>query len=130
MHTREDANFTITRALPAQSTNADSGSIDLEDASPQLVGEVAELLLELPATTCATGQTITFTIQDSADNSSFAAVTGLSTIVLTGVSNATAALSRPIRLPRSVRRYVNINVAMSATTGNLTALSATFKLRF
>lgn len=130
MHTREDANFSITRVLPAQNTNANSASFDLEDASPQLVGEVAELLLELPATTCATGQTITFTIQDSADNSSFAAVTGLSTIVLTGVSNATAALSRPIRLPRDVRRYVRINVAMSATTGDLTAFSATLKLRF
>lgn len=130
MHNREDLYFTVSRALPAQNTNANTSSIDLEDATPELVGEIAELHLELPATTTATGQTITLTIQDSADNSSFAAVTGLSTIVLTGVDNATAALSRPVRLPRGTRQYVRINIAMSATTGDQTAISFTFKLKF
>jgi hypothetical protein len=86
-------------------------------------------LFNIPATTTATGQTITVTFQDSADNSAFAAITGLSTIVLTGASNATAALERVVVLPTYVRRYVRINVAMSATTGDQTALSATIKLR-
>ncbi len=130
MHNRTDINFEVTRSLPAQNSNNNSTSIDLDDASPELIGEGSELVIAVPATTCATGQTITVTIQDSADNSSFTAVPSLATLVLTGASNATAATSRPYRLPSTIRRYVRINVACSATTGDLTAISATMTLKF
>jgi hypothetical protein len=129
IHSVEDALLTITRAFPAQNTNANSSAIDLLTASPEWVSRHTNLLLNVPATTTATGQTITITFQDSADNSSFAAITGLSTIVLTGASNATAALERVVVLPTYVRRYVRMNIAMSATTGDQTALSTTLKLR-
>ena len=129
IHSVEDALLTITRAFPAQNTNANSSAIDLLVASPEWVSRHTNLLLNVPATTTATGQTITITFQDSADNSSFAAITGLSTIVLTGASNVTAALERVVVLPTYVRRYVRMNIAMSATTGDQTALSTTLKLR-
>lgn len=128
MASRQDQLLTVTRALPAQNTNADSSSIDLRVAAPLTAGEHTELQVHVPATTTATGQTITVTFQDSADNSSFAAITGLSTLVLTGSSNATPATTRTIRLPSGVRRYVRINVAMSATTGDQTAISAILRL--
>jgi hypothetical protein len=129
IHSVEDALLTITRAFPAQNTNANSGAIDLLTASPDWVSRHANLLLNVPATTTATGQTITITLQDSADGTTFAAVTGYSTIVLTGASNATAALERVIILPSYVRRFVNVNIAMSATTGDQTARIVTLKLR-
>ena len=129
IHSVEDALLSITRSLPAQNTNNNSSAIDLLTASPEWASRHTNLLFNIPATTTATGQTITVTFQDSADNSSFAAITGLSTIVLTGASNATAALERVVVLPTYVRRYVRINIAMSATTGDQTALSATIKLR-
>jgi len=62
----QDALLTVSRALPAQNTNANSSSIDLVCALPEYVGEQAELVIAVPATTTATGQTITFTINDSA----------------------------------------------------------------
>lgn len=124
----QDALLTVSRALPAQNTNANSSSIDLGVALPEHVGEQSELVIAVPATTCATGQTITFTINDSADNSSFTAIPQLATLVLTGASNATAATTRRFRLPSTVRRYVRVNIAMSATTGDLTAITAAIRL--
>lgn len=120
----------VSRALPAQNTNANSSAFDLEQALPDTLPERFELLIDMPATTCATGQTITFTVQDSADNSSFATLAPVATFVLTGASNATAATQRYIRLPSTVRRYVRVNIAMSATTGDQTAITAGIRLVF
>lgn len=125
----QDALLTISRALPAQNTNANTSVIDLGVAVPDTALESAELVISVPATTCATGQTITFTVQDSADNSSFAAVARLGTLVLTGASNATAATGElRWRLPSNTRRYLRVNIAMSATTGDLTAITAAIRL--
>lgn len=129
IHTVEDALLTISRNFPAQNTNIDSAAIDLLTATPDWVSRHTNLLLNVPATTTATGQTITITFQDSADNTTFAAIAGYSTIVLTGASNATAALERVVILPSYVRRYVRINIAMSATTGDQTSRTVTLKLR-
>lgn len=128
MHTRKDVNYLVTRSLPAQNTNNNSTALDLEIAAPQFAGEYSEVEVVIPATTTATGQTITVTLQDSADNVSFAQIPECETLVLTGVSNATALTPRRWRLPRSVRRYVRINIAMSATTGDQTMRTATFAL--
>ena len=130
MHSRKDVNFIVSRALPAQNTAANSSSIDLEIASPQFAGEYSEVEVVVPATTTATGQTITITLQDSADNSSFAQIPECETLVLTGVSNATALANRKWRLPRGTRRYINMRIAMSATTGDQTAITAQLALLF
>lgn len=124
-----DLDLTISRALPAQSTTDYSSAIDLMATNPERIGALTDLYIKVPATTCATGQTITLTVQDSADNSSFAAVTGVATLVLTGASNATAETERTIKLPPGVRRYVRVSIAMSATTGDQTAITVTIHLR-
>lgn len=124
-----DALLRGTRALPAQNANVNSTSIDLGPDGRALVGTVSDFVVDFPATTTATGQTQTVTVQDSADNSSFAAVVGLGTRVLTGASNATPATELRWRLPVSVRRYVRINIAASATTGDQSANIATFAIR-
>jgi len=124
-----DLLLTVVTALPAQNTSTSrSTAIDLGVAAPEQAGEMCELVVSVPATTTATGQTITITVQDSADNSSFAAVASLATLVLTGSSNATAATTRRWRLPSNVRRYVTINRATSSTTGDQTAISTTMQL--
>ena len=125
----QDLLLTVSRALPAQNTNANSSVIDLGTALPDIALESVDLVISVPATTCATGQTITFTIQDSADNSSFAAIARLATLVLTGASNATAATGEiRYRLPSNTRRYLRVNIAMSATTGDQTAITAAIRL--
>ncbi len=128
---RQDARLTITRALPTQNATVNSSSIDL--GSPAnlnaLVGSQSEVVLEVPATTTATGQTQTFTVQDSADNTSFAAVPALGTLVLTGAANVTAAAVRRWSLPSTVRRYVRVSITSSATAGDQSGVTSTFTIR-
>jgi hypothetical protein len=130
MHSRKDVNFLVTRALPAQNTNANSSAIDLELAAPQFAGEYSEVEFYIPATTCATGQTITVTLQDSADNSTFTQIDECETLVLTGVSNATAEKYFRWRLPRTCLRYIRVNIAMSSTTGDQTEFTSELALLF
>ena len=131
-YSRADALMTISNAFPAQNTTAAStGSIDLGVAAPNLAGTDSDLVLTLPATSTATGQTFTFTVQDSADNVTFAAtgpIARLAPAVITGVASATAAQTFTWRLPANVRRYINVTVTASATTGNQTALSYTLQV--
>lgn len=126
----QDKTLDISRALPAQNTTAYTSSIDLMSATQELVGNVTDLYVSVPATTCATGQTITLTVQDSADDSTFASVNTLLPLTLTGVSNATSLTTRTFRLPPNIRRYARVAIAMSATTGDQTAITATIRLQF
>lgn len=122
----QDGLLTVTTALPTQTNTVNGTSIDLGIAAPALTGAHSDLNINAPdGATLNTGQTLTFTIQDSADNSSFAAVTGLSTYVVTGVSNLVPVGSnRSVRLPPTVRRYIRVSCAASATAG--TSASASF----
>ena len=125
----QDALLASSFALPAQNATVNATSIDLGNVNPALAGTHGDLVLSVPATTTATGQTQTFTVQDSADNSTFSAVASLATLVLTGVSNATAATDRRWRLPDSIRRYVRVSVTSSATAGSQTGVTATLTFR-
>lgn len=125
-----DALLVVTRALPAANANVDSTSIDLGDVSPVLHGQNHELSLEMPALpNLANSISATVTVQDSADNSSFAAVPGVATLVRTGAGGTgSAALTRVIRLPSTVRRYLNVNIAVANTGGDNTASTFTFRI--
>lgn len=125
----QDSLLTVTRALPGQNATVNSSAIDLGIVNPVLAGTHSDLVLDVPATTTATGQTQTFTIEDSADNSSFAAVAALATLVLTGASNATAATTRRWRLPSDVRRYVRVSITSSASATSQTGVLSTLTLR-
>lgn len=128
--TLKDLSLKVTSAYPAQNTTKNFDSIDLEQVLGGVLPEHIEVQISTAATTCATGQTITFTIQDSADNSTFAAVEQCATLVLTGSSNATAATTRQWRLPSDVKRYIRMSVVTSAATGDITAVSPVFELVF
>ena len=121
-----DQALVVTRALPAQNTNVDSSSIEVGPGVPEKI----QVELAVPATpSLADGQTLTFTFQDSADNSSFAAIPELATLVRTGASGAgAAAATRTVYLPPSVRKHIRVNIAASATAGNNTAVSATLSI--
>lgn len=120
-----DALLTATTALPTQTNTANSASIDLGVAAPALAGTHSDLVITAPdGAALTTGQTLTFTIQDSADNSTFAAVPSLATYVVTGVSNLVPVGSnRAFRLPPTVRRYVRVSCAASATAGTSASVS-------
>ena len=125
IHTRRDALLSVTKALPAAGANNDSGSIDLGSPTPIVVGDSIEVEVALPAlANLVKDKTVTCTLHDSADNTTFAAITGLSTLVVTGGdSGGAAAASRVVRLPSSVKRYIRVNTAVLTDGGDNTASS-------
>jgi hypothetical protein len=120
----------VTKALPAAAANSNSGSIDLEQASAFPINEGFDVELAVPALPdLVEAKTVIFTFQDSADDSSFAAITGLSTLTITGGSgDGAAAVTRKIRLPSLTRRYVNVNAAVLTAGGDNTGVSYTLSL--
>ena len=126
----KDAELIVTTALPAAAASNSSDSIDLGQTTQEETYN--EVLLSVPATPALVDdKTITFTFEDSADNSSFAAVTGLSTLVTTGAGGAgAAATSRRVRLPAGTRRYLRVTAAVLTAGGNNTGVSYTLALVF
>lgn len=122
----KDTRLQVVKALPAAAANNDSDSIDLG----QVLGgniEGIELEISVPALPdLVEAKTVTITIQDSADDSSFATLAGLSTLVITGgTGGGAAATSRVVRLPRITRRYVRFNSAVLTAGGDNTGVSVT-----
>ena len=126
----QDDQLKVFTNHPAQATNANSASIDLI-----LAGNVARESLEVilsfdAAASLANGQTSTLTIQDSSDNVTFATLAPLATFVQTGGASGAAAVSQRYMLPSTTRQFIRVNDAMSATTGDNTAVGVTFQLLF
>jgi len=114
LHTRSvrDANLIVTKAM--HTTAANSTGIDLEQVQGGLIeGILVELVS--PTEAAATDAKIaTFTLQDSADNVTFANIDPLqSTTVTAGTGTGLAAKTVEFRLAPVTRRYIRI-----AQTGN------------
>lgn len=125
-----DANLTKTKALPAAGASNASNSIDLGSLTLGPAGDNVEVEISLPATpSLADTKSVTLTLKDSADDSSFSAITGVSTLVVTGAGGAGAsASSRVIRLPSATRRYIRLDASVEASGGDNTAISTTLKV--
>lgn len=114
-----DNNLVLSDAQAVTATAASSKSVDFATALRNIgSGNEIELVVNV-ATACSssTATTVTFAIQDSADNSSFADV-----VVSPAVSAASLTLgAEPFRtlLPRTLRRYVQVNYTVA--TGSLAA---------
>lgn len=126
-----DANLSKSIALPAAagtvtSASIDLGSVNIGPLADEIEGEVA-----FDATpSLANSATLTLTIQDSADNSSFAAIASLATLVATGAGGVGAsAATRKFRFPPDCRRYVRISIVESASGGDNSAKYAYLKVR-
>jgi hypothetical protein len=126
-----DANLSVSKALPAAGASNDSASIDLGTTSGGRVPRV-ELEVSLPATPALVdAKTITLTVQDSADNSSFAAVADIPAIVLTGAGGVgAAAYDHNFKLPLGIRKYLRLHQAVLAAGGDNTGVSSSLKLVF
>jgi len=117
----------VSRSLPAAAANNNSTSLDLGEGWK---GENYELEIEIPALpNLADTKTLTVTVQDSADNSAFAAIPELATLVVTGAGGVgSAATKRQLRIPASTRQYIRINCAVASVGGDNTASAAIMRL--
>lgn len=126
----KDANLTTTKALPAAAANNDATAIDLGSVTLGAAAEAVEVLISVPALPALVdAKTVTITLQDSADNSSFTAITGLSTLVITGAGGVGAsATTRRVKLPSTCRRYLRFNSAVLTAGGDNTGVSVTMQV--
>lgn len=125
-----DTNLKVTKALPAAAATNYSDAIDLLDSAPGLKMRNAQIEVALPATpSLVDAKTVTLTLQDSADNSTFTAIPSLSTIVATGASSAgAAAVTRKYKLPEDVRRYIRLKQDVLTAGGDNTAISTSLSV--
>lgn len=119
-----------TQALPAAAASNNTASIDFgQTILGPLAGDL-EVLVEIEATPALVdAKTITLTLKDSADNSTFAAIPTLAAVVQTGASSAGAAAnSVRFKLPPSCRRYLRLDAAVLTAGGDSTAKNYTLKV--
>lgn len=119
-----DNALTVTTALPAASGNVTCTALNL-GAAPY---KPEEIILEIYAPACAantsTTDTYTYQLFDSADNSTFAAVSPAVQVAVPGVaSTGSAAAYFRFGLPVNTRQYVAVKVTATSGTGNNTAQS-------
>ena len=125
-----DTNLKKTKALNAAAGTIYSDSIDLIDSAPGIKLRNAQIEVAMPATpSLADTKTIIATIQDSADNSSFADVASLNPLTVTGASGAgAAAVTRKYKAPEDLRRYVRVKFVEASAGGDNSGVSATFSV--
>jgi len=123
-----DAAKEVAAVLAQAGVNSDA--IDLEQTRG---GDVEGIVgqIEIPAVAgISDTKVLTFTLQDSADGSSWAAVDPSIVTTVTGASSAgTPAKDCRFRFPPNTRRYVRIAQTATATAGTFTG-SFTFRLLF
>lgn len=126
----QDANLVKTKALPAANAANASDSIDLGQTTLGPAADDIEVEISIPATPALVdAKTITLTLKDSADNSSFAAIPSIATLVQTGAGGAgAAAASRRFKLPPSTRQYLRLDAAVENGGGSNIAVSYTLKV--
>ncbi len=123
LHSRrqKDATFITSKAI--HTTEAFSDSFDIEEMNEGLLLEVVS-----PGSPATTGKICTYTLQDSADNVTFAAVDPKVSTTITAASSALAAKTVEFPLPPNTRRY--IRVAQTGDTLGSVAGSFTVSLLF
>ena len=124
----QDADLTITRALPTADGTVTSSDFDLSAAPYK--GENVELEITIPAlnaTQLPNADTLTVTVQAGAAATPTTELFRLP--VITGSSGYAGGVLR-YRLPSNVARYVNVKFVAAGGTGDISASSATIKLLF
>lgn len=126
-----DSTMTRTKALPAAGASAASDSVDLEANHVGNLGDRLALHVSTPALpNLVEDKTVTFSLEDSADDSSWAALLGLSAATVTGATGGGAAAQEFIFfLPPSTRRYIRLVGSVQADGGNNTAASFTLEFK-
>lgn len=121
----KDAQLVRTKALPAAAAANFSDSIDLQVPNVGANLDNMEFVVSIPATpSLANTKTVTLTLKDSADDTTFAAIPGVNTLVVTGAGGVgAAAASVSVKLPPAARRYIRLDAAVEADGGSNIAVS-------
>ena len=93
--------------------------------------ELVTASADLGVTPLPNGETLTYTIEESTDDTTFTALHVLSEATLTG-AGGTGATAKTVytRLPSDVSRYVRVSVVSSGSAGDSSAATMTLKALF
>jgi hypothetical protein len=116
-----DAALEALKALPAAGAANYTDGIDLGQTLGGTI-EGVEVVVQMEATdTLVDTKAVTFTLKDSADNITFAAIPGLAALTVTGTSgNVSAAYELRLRLPTATKRYIRLDASVPADAGTVT----------
>lgn len=123
----EDALLSVSKALPAADANNDTDSFNIGATGPHREG--LKLRVDVPVNSVLVAdKTVTLTLHDSADDSSFAAVADPGqTIEIVGATGFAAA-TYFFDVPAHARDYIRVNQAVLVGGGDNTATSFTYSL--
>lgn len=115
----EDANYVKSASLQTAVVTA---GLDFVQASPYPTTEQVILQADMSAltSTLAGGITASVSWQDSADNSSFAAISKLAAYTSKGTASIAAISGKQVLLPPDVKRYVRLAAAFTDPAGAAT----------
>ncbi len=127
-----DANYITNIALPTAGSTANGNGLDLVQPTPYPVTERVVAQIVTTAGNGANNKNITFYLQDSANNSTFANIAGLGTQIQTDANNGGyAASTMNWSLPPATRRYVRaVGVSQDANSGNAANGTMSFRIVF
>ncbi|WP_395736282.1 Bbp16 family capsid cement protein [Prosthecobacter sp.] len=119
-----------TKAMPAAGATANGDSIDLgQDVLGPEADNIEVVVAHDACGSLADSKTITSTIQDSADNASFAALAGVPTVVSLGAGGVgDTAKSVRMKLPPGTRRYIRLSSTVQGSGGDNTASNSSITL--
>ena len=121
---------TVTKALPAANANHNTPTIDLEQVTGGIIEAIA-FEVAIPATpNLVEAKSITVTVQDSADDSSYTAIDPAISTTVVGAAAAAGGAAKTVRfrLPPTARRYIQLNLAVANGGGDNTGVDVTFRL--
>lgn len=122
----KDALASVTKALPAAAANHTSDGIYIGGDGPHK--ERLKVKVELPANTVLVAtKTLTVSLYDSADNSSFAAASPAQSYTITG-DTGFPATDIYFDVNNSIRDYVGVNLAVESGGGANTGTTATISV--
>ena len=121
----QDAALKVTTTLPAADASADGDSIDLGAAGTAALRSI-EAEVAIPALeNLANDKDVTVKLQDSEDDTTFADISELAPIVVSGADGeGSDAETVKVRLPSSTRQYIRANYAVEDDGGDNTGDSA------
>jgi hypothetical protein len=128
---RDSALSFIAALAAAGGTTAPGATTSINiGVGPYKIEEI-DVEIAFPAAAANTSTSDTYTVQlyDSADNSTFAAVSPVVELVVPGVaSTGSLALVKTIKLPVNTRQYIGFNITATSGTGSNVAQSITASL--
>ena len=119
-----------SHVLPAAAASVGTASINFETTTLGPAADDIEATISIDATPdLVDAKTIILTVEDSADDSSFAAIAGVGTLTVTGAGGVGAsAASQRFKSPPATRQYVRVSAAVLTAGGSNIAKSFYLKV--